>query len=331
MKIKVVSQYKSHKLDAGPKAKLDIERILSTEFHAKIATLKMPEIKSKKDLFFFRIKKAFFMIKNLIPCDVLIIQAPFSKNSKINIPAKKKIAFVHDIEGIRQKDEKILETELNFYKKCDAIIVHNNKMKEELEKYGLQKMYVLELFDYLVDKKEEKKFENKQDLPVIAYAGNLKKSPFLKQLKPEKINYYLHLYGIGITNDLNKKILYKGSFKPDELPKKIEAQLGLVWDGAYDDSDESELLKNYTKYNNPHKLSCYIASGLPVIVWKNSAIAQFVEKENIGYVINNLYEINNLDLSSLKEKKENVLKIQNKVINGYYTKRVVTKVLKEVS
>ena len=54
-----------------------------------------------------------------------------------------------------------------------------------------------------------------------------------------------------------------------------EGNLGLIWDGASDSSDEDIGMKNYTRYNNPHKLSCYMAAGLPVIVWEKSAISKF--------------------------------------------------------
>ena len=89
-------------------------------------------------------------------------------------------------------------------------------------------------------------------------------------------------------------------------------------------------MKNYTKYNNPHKLSCYMAAGLPVIVWEKSAISEFVKKNNLGYTIKTLEDINNLDFSNLEELKKNVKKIQSRVVSGEYTKKVFNKVLKDM-
>ena len=118
------------------------------------------------------------------------------------------------------------------------------------------------------------------------------------------MKYRINLYGVGIDKDINNKIKYLNKYSPDELPNKIVGDLGLIWDGNYDESDENEGFKNYTKYNNPHKLSCYIAAGLPVIVWEQSAVADFVNKYNIGYTIKNLYDINKINLTDYTTKKK---------------------------
>jgi hypothetical protein len=175
----------------------------------------------------------------------------------------------------------------------------------------------------------DKKVENKT-IDGIAFVGNLakEKTPFIHQLDENKMKFNLHLYGVGIDKDINSKIVYEGSFNPDELPLYINQKLGLVWDGNYDESDEDKSYKNYTKYNNPHKLSCYIASGIPVIVWEKAAVANFVKENNIGYVINNIYDINNLSFDDYETKKKNVIEISKKVRNGYYTNKVFDEILK---
>ena len=113
------------------------------------------------------------------------------------------------------------------------------------------------------------------------------------------------------------------------MPNKIDGNLGLVWDGNFDESDEEKNYKNYTRFNNPHKLSCYIASGMPVIVWKKSAIADFVRENNIGYEISNLYDINKLDFSDYDVKKKNVEKLEQRVRKGYFTQSALSKILKK--
>ena len=66
-----------------------------------------------------------------------------------------------------------------------------------------------------------------------------------------------------------------------------------------------------------------------MIVWRKAAIAEIVEKYNIGYVISNLYEINDLNLNDYYEKKENVKRLSKKVKEGYFTKRVLNEILEK--
>lgn len=327
--MKVITQYIPTKRDAGPKAKVDIENILKREYSANIQTLKLSgDIVNKKQLYIFRLKKVLFLLKNTFKTDILIIQAPFSKNAKINIPANKKIVIIHDIEGLRTKNSDILDSELKLYNSCNVIISHNEIMSKFLRDNNVTTPIInLEIFDYLFEGDNENlPFDINN--PVISYAGNLKKSPFIYSLDSNKMNFKLNLYGIGIDKDINSKIHFKGSFTPNDLPKNIKANLGLVWDGAYDSSDELEDLKNYTKYNNPHKLSCYIASGIPVIVWSKSAAASFVKKYDIGYTVNDIYEINNLDFSDYNKKLKNIEQIRNDIISGEFTKKAINQALK---
>ena len=64
----------------------------------------------------------------------------------------------------------------------------------------------------------------------------------------------------GIDKDINKKLVYKGKCEPNKLPDELKGDLGLIWDGNFDESDENIKFKHYTKFNNPHKLSYYTAS-----------------------------------------------------------------------
>lgn len=84
---------------------------------------------------------------------------------------------------------------------------------------------------------------------------------------------------------------------------------------------------NYLKYNNPHKLSLYIASGMPVITWRQAAIAEFVEKNDIGFVVDSILQIPGI-IDTIDEKtyltyRNNIQKLQEKVIDGEFTKSVL--------
>lgn len=330
-----IAQYASDHLNAGPKAKVDVENILKEKYDCKILTFNSPGAAFYSNFFKKRIeqiKKFVFCLLHIKGKELTIIQAPFVNKKFFTNRLKNKIVLIHDLEGLRYgHDDKNCE-EIEFLKTCECIISHNIKMSSFLIENGIEKDKIidLELFDYLCNdfNKETKKKINKK--LEIGFVGNLTKSPFLIQIKDSKMNFVINLYGVlGDIKITNKKINYKGKFKPDELPNVIDCDLGLVWDGNLDESDENEGFKNYSKYNNPHKLSCYVASNIPVIVWEKSAAADFVKKHNIGYTIKEVYDINKLDLSDYDVKLKNVSKIGNKVRNGEYTLSAIERALKK--
>ena len=315
--------YKTEK-NAGPKATSDVDKILQKEYNAEI--IKLYRVGN------FRIRTLLTFVKYMFSKDILVLQMPMILKAKAYkiLPKKRTILLIHDINGLRHQDKEILDKELNIYKQFRYIIVHNDVMKQFLVENGIDEstIFVLELFDYLVDKTNT---SDNKDVAEFVYTGNLlkEKSPFLYQFKDGELKYHINAYGLNAEDSLNKMISYKGSFESEDL-SKIEGKIGIVWDGNKDEQDESDEYKNYTKYNNPHKLSCYMACGLPVAVWRKAATSSFVEKNNIGYLIDTLDDINNIDFSTYDEKKKNVEIIQKKVINGEYTKTVFGKVLEKI-
>ena len=327
----ILSQYIRNNFNAGPKAKTDIEKIAESKFGFEVKTMPLTEeICKNKIKRMIQFAKKFKLISSIAKeTELAIIQAPFSSKKIMMDKFKNKIVIIHDIEGLRNQNPKELNEEISFYKSCDFVIAHNKTMKTFLINKGIDsnKIYELELFDYLCDGDAKEKNLNHKN-PKITYSGNLDKAAFVNQLDSNKMKFELYLYGQKNKEIKNKKIIYKGKCAPDEMPNEIDGDLGLVWDGNFDESDEEESYKNYTKYNNPHKLSCYIAAGMPVIVWKKSAIADFVRENNIGYEISNLYDINIIDFSDYDVKKKNVEKLEQKVRRGYFTQSVLGKILK---
>lgn len=322
----VISAIYNEKKNAGPKAPEDIDRILGNKYNAKSIVL----VRDK----FFKIKICFQMLKLIFKRDIIVIQFPL-----INLPIiynllnkKRVIVLIHDINGLRFDNKSILLKEIKILKKFKYVIAHNKSMKEYLIKKGLkdENIYTIDVFDYLATGNINDNEKDKNTRKVL-YTGNLNKnkSPFIYQLDDNKINFDMNLYGIGIEKDISKKIKYKGSFEPNEI-NDIEGSLGLVWDGDIESFEQNNIYKSYTKYNNPHKFSCYLAMGIPIIAWKNAAISDFIKKNNVGYLIDNIYDINNIDLSDYNEKRKNAIKIGRKLRGGKYTLDVFDKIVKKI-
>ena len=84
-------------------------------------------------------------------------------------------------------------------------------------------------------------------------------------------------------------LTYKCKFHPDNV-SVLEGSWGLVWDGDSVDGCTGAM-GEYLRYNASHKLSLYIVAELPVIVWKESAVAKYVEERGIGICVGSLREI----------------------------------------
>ena len=108
---------------------------------------------------------------------------------------------------------------------------------------------------------------------------------------------------------------------PDELIKNLTGKYGLVWDG---DSIEtcSGGKGEYLKINNPHKLSLYLAVGLPVIIWDEAAEADFVLRENVGFTVRSLYELpgkmSDISDNNYEIMKKNAETVGARLRNGEY-------------
>lgn len=333
----VVSVKSPDSLNAGSKAPNDINNILKEKFDAKIEALILGKNIFGKLL--YKLKFFGVMLKARLKKDIVVLQFPIiERNFIMKLASRERtIVLLHDIDGLRYNKEDFKKLEFSKLKLFKYMIVHNDSMKKYLEEQGIGEEFVsLEVFDYLCNgdvKIKRDIIKNIEDCTLV-YAGNLtkEKSPFLHQLKKEKMRFRFNVYGTGTELENLKGIVdYKGKYPPDELPNILDGNLGVIWDGAYNDEDEENCLKNYTKYNNPHKLSLYIASGLPVVAWKKAAIAKFIKKYNIGYVVDNLYEINDIDFSDYEIKLKNVNELKKKVRNGYFTVNAVNEVINKIN
>lgn len=314
------SIYKQETGSAGGKAKNDVFDILVNE------GFRPSYYPSDKRT--IRVLQQFFSIEKFDKNTRLIIQYPAISQklmNRLNTKLDKvydTTAIIHDLPSIQgmggDKDSEIRQLQ-----RFDNLIVHNGCMRRYLEGNGYSGNIVeLELFDYLHD--IEREVTQSFNKGVISIAGNLDKSRFILELGKIK-ECRFNLYGINKTLDLSemKNAEYLGLLSSEEIVYKLEGDYGLVWDGN-SISECSGIHGKYLQYNNPHKLSLYIAAGKPVITWKKAAVANFIEKENIGITVNSLEELNEIDLQKdYWKKRDNVLKIKERIASGYYTRKAI--------
>ena len=338
--------HNAHEKNAGSKARNDVEAILVLEGYEGLELkvenwYKMNFFKAQQHK--YRATKSVF--DQLGAGDELVIQFPIIHHtffiSRLIKQAQKRGAkfylLIHDVETLRHaagSEVKFRHKVRNYFQEkkalmsVDGIIVHNDIMKKVLVSQGVpaDKMVSLEIFDYLIPNFEEKTAPQK-DQPIIV-AGNLNptKSGYLYNL-PEQPAY--NLYGVGYDESRAlKNTSYFGSFMPDNLPTALEGSFGLVWDG-----DSSETCQgsygNYLRFNNSHKASLYLASGFPVVVWKESALAHFILEKSCGIAVASLHDLE-AALENLTEKEyadlsENARRIGKDLREGYYLRSALKK------
>ena len=248
----------------------------------------------------------------------------------------KLIYIIHDLESLRKMFQDWAEIfekiDGGMIRTADSMIVHNPKMMEYLANergVSKDKMVNLEVFDYLT---KEPLTPLKEHQAEIVVAGNLKpeKSGYIYSLIRKNPQLRLNLYGVGFADPDGKECntSYKGAFPADILPGKLEGKYGLVWDGA-DTESCTGTTGEYLKYNNPHKVSLYIASGLPVIIWRKAALADFILKNKIGIAVDSLQNlkdvISKISEQDYDEMKKNTEKMSGLVRNGSYMTAAIEK------
>lgn len=111
---------------------------------------------------------------------------------------------------------------------------------------------------------------------------------------------------------------YMGSFKPDNV-SFIKGGWGLVWDGD-SLSTCTGMIGRYLKYNASHKLSLYISAGVPVILWKESGLSEWITNNKLGIAINSLQELDvvlaEITMDEYEEIQRNVMEMSKKLREG---------------
>lgn len=335
--------------NAGNKARNDVEEIVKREGYQalvlsvdnwyEMSTLKAQLHKSKA------ISQALAQLKQ---DDELLIQFPMLHHSFFTTHHVKKAQkkgvkvhfIIHDLEALRYANLdtvplkhkiRVQIQESGLLGAADGIIAHNPIMKSVLVDKGVEadKIVSLGIFDYLIPNFQEKTGLTKNQ-PIIV-AGNLaqEKAGYLYSL-PEEPAY--NLYGVGF--DESRALAnetYFGSFLPDELPAALEGGFGLVWDG---DGAEtcSGVFGEYLRYNNSHKASLYLASGFPLVVWKQSALSHFVLEKGCGIAVESLHDlkstIDNLSDADYQNLVDNAKRVGKGIRGGQYLIDALNKIVK---
>ena len=234
-------------------------------------------------------------------------------------------AFIHDLNSLRVDSPPAREVAI--LKLFDGLISHNPSMTRWLRDAGLSgKIVNLNLFDYCTGAAEVWHegiflFHSRSSAPATCRTTRQRYiyDPQLGTLR----NVELTLYGAYFEPERMPAtpMRYMGAFDPNTPSLNDRYHFGLIWDGTGVDRCEGRY-GHYMRFNNPHKLSLYVALGLPVIVWREAAIADFVLKQGIGVTVDDLLELDdisgNVSTETYRDMAENVVALSHKVKRGEF-------------
>lgn len=303
MKQYCIVERDSHEFHAGSKARNDVGEILAGQ-----GWTALPVHRSQGKGVADKLKMAAVtwldwreVSRQVGQGDMLLVQYPldmYPKVSRVSIPFLRKmketgaqlIFLIHDLDSLRGIEG---NGERQFLELADLLIAHNQVMAEYLCElgYGDKAIRTLGLFDYLAQ--DVSPSCNTGDPREVVVAGNLKpdKAGYVYRLGQLDSKVRFRLYGPNYQEGVPQAgVKYCGQYPPDELPRVLRGGFGLVWDGDRVESC-SGVYGSYLRYNNPHKTSLYLACGLPVIVWDQSAIAEYVVEHHLGLAVRSLEEL----------------------------------------
>jgi hypothetical protein len=321
---------------AKTKAKVDVMEILEREGYTSVY---FPRVNSLSEIIRF-----WRFLSTIAGKDShLVLEYPCTPRRRIWLISTfafvKKIKLygvIHDIGDLRFPLQRQV-SDMLFLNRFDGLISHNAAMTVWLRNRGYKKTIVnLGVFDYCM--KDERNF-NEQGMsgkPKVLYAGNLSynKATYIYDKKLDKLDsFQLCVYGQHFDKDRinGSRVSYKGMFNPDTPDLLEKYHFGLIWEGDSIDTCTGQF-GQYIRYNNPHKFSLYVSLGLPVIVWKEAAIASFVTDNRLGFTIGSFDELEKRVHSVTEEEYQeyllNINKLAGKVRGGYFLGTAINELVK---
>ena len=266
--------------------------------------------------------------------DVLVLQYPVKKYFSFlcrmaHLRHATVVVVIHDLMSLHRK-RITLETELQRLNKADYVIASNERMRQWLSDQRVTcQLGALGLFDYRSEAEPEATKNVMTDGPhrwALVYAGALvmRKNSYLLELAQKADRFDLHIYGNadGLPGIEQAPHAVCHPFTPaDDFIRTATGDFGLVWDGDSLDTCQGDF-GEYLRYNSPHKVSFYLRAGLPVIIWREAAVAPIIEREGIGLCISSMTELverlRTLTPADVEAMRQNVRRVSRQLATGHY-------------
>lgn len=241
------------------------------------------------------------------------------------------LCFINDVESMRMvKSERYAAGEMKSIAVADVVLAPNENSVHILrEKHHMfNPMIPVKVWDYLVNDSMLSAEHDREISPrgAVAYAGNLNLASFIEVL--QGVGLPFKIWGSGKVKGGGPDVEFMGEEYPERLVSKVaDCSWGLVWYGSVAETCNGQL-SDYLKFCNSHKCGLYLAAGIPLIVWKESGMARFVDEYQVGICVSSLSEaadiIRDMDKDAYFVYRRNAQRIGVQVRRGDFFLRALT-------
>ena len=211
-----------------------------------------------------------------------------------------------------------------------TIVVHSDAMANAVRNLvpcSVASIVSIELFDYLCPCKNLPISRNR---PIrIAYCGNVAGSSIFRELSeelPRSASYVYEIYAANAgpemeapRDDFTVHVEKDANLLPSIL--KRSANFGLCWWA------DSVMNSGYLNIIYPHKASCYLAAGIPLIAPENSYIGRLSGDLGIGIPIKSLScipgALDSLSLTEQQKMQHRCAALSKKIRSGRFTTSIL--------
>lgn len=281
------------------------------------------------------------LLSCVLPGDTVIVQYPLWTNNTefelefINylktVSQAKIVALVWDIvswlHDNRDRDYRG-DASLWMLNKYDLVIAANPKMGKRLREEGgvTSPMIPMYLTDFIYNGPLVQK-QYKKEVYYVATGID----PAMIEETPKNV----HINFIGPHQQVKEypeNVSLLGPMDSNDIPSQLDGGFGLLY---YPQNGGYKGMHRYGEYNNPMKLSLYLASGLPVICLSNSAHAKWIKAQGVGVIID---ELSDLDAALEAVSEEAYYKMldcikpwQRAVSTGFFAKGAAIEAVRHVN
>lgn len=274
--------------------------------------------------------------------DVIVVQYPTVSMFSVLVrmarfKGARVVVVIHNM--LNERATLVTNREITALNKADHLIVSNRMIKAFLRTHGCSVPVTIHgPWDYLT----EVKIPPRKLLPGERVGLNMASHPvcvprngFIFELGRHMPDVDLWLYvsnfnpanGIDTTNVK----VYPHIEEPD-FPLKAQGHFGLLWDGPSLQQCQGEWGDNIL-YTLPHKMSLYFECHLPVVTWSQSASAPYLRENNLGILVDSLFDLNDRLKAVTPEEydamQQNVCRIAEPIAQGEYMREAMRKVDKD--